>query len=42
MRRKHEFGHGDLVSIAEKEKADFVTNFFRSRTKFVYSIIEIV
>jgi len=27
MRRKHEFGHGDLVSITEKEKATLLPNF---------------
>jgi len=28
MRRKHEFGHGDLVSITEKEKVTLLPNFF--------------
>jgi len=28
MRQKHEFGHGDLVSITEKEKATLLPNFF--------------
>lgn len=44
MRRKHEFGHGVLVSVTkkekEKEKRDFVINFFYSRTgtRFVCTI----
>jgi len=33
MRRKHEFGHGDLVSITEKEKATLLPNFFYVTTE---------
>lgn len=35
MRRKHEFGHGDLVSVTEKEKATSLLTFF---PRYLYKI----
>lgn len=36
MRRKHEFGHGDLVSVTEKEKATSLATFFSQ--SYLYKI----